>query len=69
MALGKLIFSPNQVHLIDEEYLYSYDKDLLEKGKEEVIKDHDHCMDAKRYAVMGLWKYIKQLLPLLEKED
>lgn len=69
MALGHLFFSPNQRHLIEEEYLYSYDKDLLDKGKEEVIKDHDHCMDAKRYAVMGLWKYIKQLLPLLEKEE
>jgi PBSX family phage terminase large subunit len=69
MALGHLFFSPKQRHLIEEEYLYSYDKDLLDKGKEEVIKDHDHCMDAKRYAVMGLWKYIKQLLPLLEKEE
>lgn len=69
MALGHLFFSPKQRHLIEEEYLYSYDKDLLDKGKEEVIKDHDHCMDGKRYAVMGLWKYIKQLLPLLEKEE
>lgn len=69
IALGHLFFSPKQRHLIEEEYLYSYDKDLLDKGKEEVIKDHDHCMDAKRYTVMGLWKYIKQLLPLLEKEE
>lgn len=65
MSLGHLFFSPKQKHLISEMYQYEWNKDLLEKGKEEPIKDHDHCQDATRYAVMGTWKTIKQLLPLI----
>lgn len=69
MSLGHLFFSPKQKHLIEEEYQYEWDEDLLDKGKEVPVKEHDHCQDAKRYLVMGFWKYIRQLLPLLEKEE
>ena len=55
--------SPRQEHLIDEMYQYVYNKDLLDKGREEPIKDHDHCQDAWRYLTMGFWGYIKQMLP------
>ncbi len=65
MALGSLFISPKQKHLIAEEYLYSWDEDLLDKGKEQPIKENDHCQDATRYLVMGFWKYIKQLIPML----
>lgn len=69
MSLGHLFISPKQKHLIEEEYQYEWDEDLLDKGKEVPVKEHDHCQDAKRYLVMGFWKYIRQLLPLLEKEE
>ena len=58
-----LIFNNRQVHLKDEMYQYMYNKDLLDKGREEPIKDHDHCEDATRYLVQGFWKYIRQMLP------
>lgn len=62
----RLFLSPKQKHLIKEEYQYEYNKDLLEKGKEVPVKQNDHCQDAKRYLVMGIWKKIKRLLPLLD---
>lgn len=65
MALGGLSISPKQRHLIAEEYLYSWDEDLLEKGAEQPLKENDHCQDGTRYLVMGFWKYIKQLIPML----
>lgn len=65
MALGHLSISPKQKHLIAEMYLYEWNKDLIEKGKEEPVKKNDHCQDATRYLIMGFWKLIKQLLPLI----
>ena len=46
--------------------MYGYDKDLLDKGKEVPVKEDDHCMDALRYLIMGIWKFIKQILPILK---
>lgn len=66
LALNSLIISPKQKNLIKEIYLYGYDKDLLDKGKEVPVKEDDHCMDALRYLVMGIWKFIKQILPILK---
>ena len=66
------LFSPDQKHAIEEMYLYGYDQDSIEKGIEKPIKENDHCMDAIRYAVMGAWKDMKRLLPMLasgEKEE
>lgn len=68
----KLFVSPKQKHLIEEEYKYEYDKDQLDKGNEVPIKQNDHCMDAKRYLIMGIWKFIRALLPTIgvdEKDD
>lgn len=65
----KLLVNPKQENLIDEFGLYKYNKDLLDKGKEEVIKTDDHCLDALRYYVMGMWRYLKFLLPVTERGD
>lgn len=65
----RLFISPRQKHLIAEEYTYEYDKDSLEKGKEVPIKVNDHCQDAKRYLVMGIWHLIKRLLPMLGDDE
>lgn len=63
MSYMRLFLSPKQKHLIAERYMYEYDKDKLEKGKEEPIKENDHCSDAERYIIMGIWQYIRQILP------
>lgn len=65
----KLFLNRSQEHLIDEMDLYKYNKDLLDKGKEEVIKQNDHCCDALRYYIMGMWYYLKMLLPYTERGD
>lgn len=70
MSYRRLILSSRQKHLIKERSLYSYDEDKLEKGIEEILKINDHCSDAERYVVMGLWRYIKNMLPFLnDKKD
>lgn len=69
LSFRKLFISPKQKHLIEEEYMYEYDKDLLDKGKEVPIKINDHCQDALRYLIMGIWKFIKQLLPIIALEE
>lgn len=56
-------YSPKQKHLQEEMYVYSYNKDMLDKGKEVPIKENDHCSDAVRYFVMEIWHYIRQMLP------
>lgn len=61
-----LILSDRQKNLREEMYQYMYNKDLLDKGKEEPIKDHDHCEDSTRYLCSGFWKYIKQMLPSID---
>lgn len=65
----KLFINYRQEHLIDEMDIYKYNTDLLEKGREEVIKTNDHCCDAMRYYIMGFWKYFKMLLPVTERGD
>lgn len=65
MALCHLFISPKQKHLREEMYQYEWDKDLIEKGKEVPVKANDHCQDATRYLIMGFWKFIKQMLPML----
>lgn len=69
LSFQRFFISPKQKHLIDEEYKYEYDKDQLDKGKEIPIKINDHCQDAIRYLIMGIWKYIKNLLPVMEVGD
>lgn len=69
LSLNRLFLSPSQKHLIQEMYLYEWDKDAIEKGLEKPIKDNDHCQDATRYAVMGEWRRLKKLLPILRNID
>ncbi len=61
--------SAGQDRAIDEFQTYEYDKDSIEKGKEEPVKIGDHCMDAIRYLVMGMWTKVKHWLPVSERED
>lgn len=65
-SFKRLFLSPKQKHLIEEEYQYEYDKDQLEKGKEVPIKANDHCQDATRYLIMGIWKFIRIMLPFID---
>lgn len=58
--------SRRQNRTIDEFGIYEYDKDSIEKGKEEPVKIDNHCMDAIRYLVMGMWTKIKHWLPVQE---
>lgn len=69
LTYGILRISPEQKHLIEEFGLYEYDRKLLEKGREVPVKEHDHCLDALRYLVMGLWNRVKRFLPKEERED
>lgn len=64
-----LTVSPKQENAIDEFGVYGYDPKSIEKGKEEPVKIDDHCMDAIRYMVMGMWTKIKTWLPVSEQED
>ena len=69
LTFGLMTISPDQENAIEEFGTYSYDKKSIERGKEQPVKVDDHCMDALRYDVMGLWKYIRQWLPDEERED
>lgn len=65
-SLMRLYLDPKQKRCIEEMSLYKYDDKSIEKGKEVPVKDNDHCADAMRYLCMGMWKYLKHLLPNLE---
>lgn len=70
LSFRRLFLCPEQRELQAEMYLYAYDEDSIEKGQEKPIKENDHCEDATRYAVMGMWKDIRKVLPMLRgKED
>lgn len=67
MSLRHLFISPKQKYLVAEMYLYEWNEKALDVGKEIPVKENDHCQDALRYLVMGMWKYIKKLLPMIEE--
>lgn len=69
MSFRRHFLSPKQKHLIEERYQYKWNEDLLDKGKEEPVKENDHCSDAERYTIMGIWDYIRQLLPFIDIEE
>lgn len=69
LTFGILGVSPNQENLIREFGIYAYDPDSIEKGKEEPVKIDDHCCDAERYLIMGMWTKIKHWLPVQERDD
>lgn len=66
---GVMTVSEKQENLIRELGTYEYDKKSIEAGKEKPVKVDDHCCDAWRYLVMGLWSKIKYFLPAGESED
>lgn len=61
----RLFLCPDQKELENEMYLYEYDSDSIERGQEKPVKENDHGQDAVRYCVVGLWKYIRTMLPFL----
>lgn len=69
LTYGILGVSPNQENLIREFGIYAYNSDSIERGKEEPVKIDDHCCDAERYLIMGMWTKIKHWLPVQERDD
>lgn len=69
LTFGILGIAPRQRNLIREFGTYAYDPKSIEKGKEEPIKLDDHCSDAERYLVMGMWAKIRHWLPAGEQDD
>ena len=70
MLSYQLIYiSPKQKHLIEEMYLYEYDEKSIENGKEVPVKTNDHCQDGLRYLIMGIWSYLRALLPILKEGE
>lgn len=69
LTFDLLTISPKQENAIREFGIYGYDPKSIEKGKEEPVKIDDHCMDAIRYMVMGMWSKIKRWLPVQEGDD
>lgn len=69
LSFQRLFLSPEQKTLQEEMKQYQWDPDSVEKGEEKPLKVFDHACDAERYAVAGLWVYIKNSLPFTEKED
>lgn len=65
-SLRALYLSPNQRNLINEMALYKYDEKSIDNGREAPVKQNDHGCDAERYVVMGMWKYLKGLIPNLD---
>ena len=64
-----MTISESQENLIREMGIYEYDAKSVESGKEKPMKVDDHCCDAWRYLVMGLWDKIKYFLPAGEREE
>ena len=69
LTFQRLTVSPSQENAVREFGLYEYDKDSIERGREVPVKQNDHCMDAIRYLVMGMWSKIKNYLPVRDKEE
>lgn len=66
MSFRRLFLSSKQKKLISERYQYKYNDDLLDKGLEVPVKENDHCSDAERYIIMGIWKIIRKILPMID---
>ena len=69
MTYGLMTVSESQENLIREFGTYEYDKKSIEAGDEKPLKVNDHCCDAWRYLVMGLWSKIKHFLPVGERGE
>lgn len=64
-----LRISEEQLNLKREFGTYEYDKKSIEKGKEVPVKIGDHALDATRYIVMIMWRYLRNFLPYYERDD
>lgn len=69
LTFEMLSIDPKQKHAREEFGLYEYDKKSIERGQEKPVKMDDHCMDALRYLVMGLWSKLRRFLPVQDKDD
>lgn len=69
LSFCKIMISDTQVHLIREFGLYQYDPKSIKRGVEEPLKINDHCCDALRYLIMGMWSRIKFMLPPIERGE
>ena len=69
LSFCKLLVSDTQTHLIREFGLYQYDPKSIERGEEVPLKINDHCCDALRYLVMGMWSRIRFMLPPIERGE
>ena len=69
LTFGLLLISPEQENAIREFGLYEYDRKSIERGQEKPVKQSDHCMDAIRYLVMGLWTKVRHFLPVRDRDD
>ncbi|CUP20555.1 phage terminase%2C large subunit%2C PBSX family [[Eubacterium] contortum] len=69
LSFLRLVLSNSQEMLIKEMGLYQYDPKSIKNGKELPIKVNDHCEDALRYLVMGMWNLIMYMLPVTERGD
>ncbi len=69
MTYQVMSVSEGQENLIRELGTYEYDPKSIESGREKPMKVDDHCCDAWRYLVMGLWSKIKYFLPAGERGE
>ncbi|WP_230406808.1 PBSX family phage terminase large subunit [Blautia liquoris] len=69
LTYNVLTVSDDQQNLIREMGTYEYDPKSIQSGKEKPMKIDDHCVDALRYLIMGLWDKIKYFLPAGEREE
>ncbi len=69
MTYQIMTVSEEQANLIREFGTYEYDPKSIELGKEKPMKVDDHCCDAWRYLVMGMWDKIKYFLPAGERDE
>lgn len=69
LSFCRLLVSDTQTHLIKEFGLYQYDPKSIERGEEVPLKINDHCCDALRYLVMGMWSRVRFMLPPIERGE
>lgn len=69
LSFEAITIDPSQRNAMEEFYLYEWNMDAVDRGSEVPIKANDHAMDAIRYIIMYLYKYMSRLLPYLKDGD
>ena len=49
LTLGRIKYTDNCAHTIEEFGLYAWDPKAADRGEDAPVKENDHCMDADRY--------------------